>query len=494
MKKLLSTHYLTLLLCLLGLSSCEFQKAITDYDDYNSSLLEQIQKRGTLRVASRNGPTTFFEGRNGPDGFEYSLAQLFAEEIGVNLEMTNTDSLGYIFKGLETGYFNLAAAGLIITDEPGQRISFSQTYLDITEQLIYHSANTTPYSVQDIIGHSIVVMAGSAHVEHLKQLQVTYPTLSWTELQDIESTELLEKIERGEFEFAILNSNEFVVNQGLYPNTRIAFDLAKPQALAWALPEHDDGSLQVAVNKFFTRIKQDGTLDFLKEQFYGHNGEIAQVNSRAFMKRVKKRLPDFVDIFKKAGAKYDIDWQLLAAIAYQESHLDPRATSPTGVRGMMMLTQMTADEMGIKNRVDVKQSINGGAKYLDMIFDNLPKTITETDRTSLALAAYNVGLGHLNDARKLTEKSGGNPDSWKDVKEYLPLLQKKSYYKKTKHGYARGQEPVNYVQHIRHYYNLLGWSEILEQRHLASLFDRQNPQKTVSYDVAEEPLYKLSLL
>jgi len=148
----------------------------------------------------------------------------------------------------------------------------------------------------------------------------------------------------------------------------------------------------------------------------------------------------------------------LAAIGYQESHWKARARSRTGVRGLMMLTRTTAKEMGVKNRLNAEQSIKGGSAY----FAKLKKRfehINEPDRTWIALAAYNVGAGHVRDAQKITEKQGGDPERWMDLKERLPLLAQKKYYKKTQFGFARGYEPVEYVQNIRRFYDLLVWRE-----------------------------------
>ena len=489
-------YSITVLCCISLLIGCNSIEIVDDTPTL--SQLEQIQTAGVLKVASRNGSTTFFEGRNGPTGFEYHLAKEFADELGVTLEITNNESLDSIFTGLETGDINIAAAGLTKTQTKTQTKKtgaiYSSAYLDITQQLIYHSRNKAPTSPKDLIGRSILVIANSAHTALLTELKQTYPELTWIEQEDAESTELLDKIESGEIEFTIINSNEYAVNRGLYPNTRIAFDIAEPQQLAWALSNNKDtldDSLELAVNQFMNRISTDGTLVKLKDIFYGHANNVDQIGSKTFMRKIKQRLPKYVDEFKTAAELYNLDWQLLAAVAYQESHLNPLATSPTGVRGMMMLTQITAKEVGIKNRIDAKQSIHGGAKYLSKIMKRF-SDIDEADRTWFTLAAYNVGFGHVRDARKITDLQGGNPNRWMEVKERLPLLQKKAYYKYTRYGYARGQEPVTYVQNIRHFYNLLTWSTILEQRHIASA---DIPTiKTVSYETTQNPTYLLSLL
>jgi membrane-bound lytic murein transglycosylase F len=111
--------------------------------------------------------------------------------------------------------------------------------------------------------------------------------------------------------------------------------------------------------------------------------------------------------------------------------------------------------MGISDRLDARQSILGGAKYLILLKDTLPDRIAEPDRTWLALAAYNQGIGHLEDARRIAHAKGMNPDSWADVKQTLPLLARGGFEKFTKYGYARGGEAVIFVESIRSYYDIL---------------------------------------
>jgi membrane-bound lytic murein transglycosylase F len=182
------------------------------------------------------------------------------------------------------------------------------------------------------------------------------------------------------------------------------------------------------------------------------------------MQHIEQRLPRYQAWFEKAGKDSGIDWRLLAAIGYQESHWNPKAVSPTGVRGLMMLTQDTMKQLGIdKSRHDPQASIEGGARYIRRVKKRLPKRIKNPDRTWMALAAYNIGFGHLEDARILTQDDGADPDKWIDVKKYLPRLSQKKWYKKARHGYARGQEPVRYVENIRSYYDILVW--VTEREH-----------------------------
>ena len=190
------------------------------------------------------------------------------------------------------------------------------------------------------------------------------------------------------------------------------------------------------------------------------------MGSHTFNRNMRKTLPNYQALIQQVADEYQLDWHLLAAIAYQESHWNPLATSPTGVRGMMMLTLPTARELGVENRLDPLQSLRGGARYLKNIKRRLPQRIAEPDLTWFALAAYNIGMGHLEDARVITQRLGANPDVWVDVMAHLPYLQKSKYYKTVRHGFARGTEPVTYVQNIRHYYSILEWQDIAQNRPL----------------------------
>ena len=195
----------------------------------------------------------------------------------------------------------------------------------------------------------------------------------------------------------------------------------------------------------------------MNDKHYGHIEEFNYVDTRMFIQAIEQKLPKYQPLFEKYGQ--EVDWRLLAAISYQESHWEPHARSYTGVRGMMMLTLPTAKQMGIKSRLDAEQSIRGGAKYFKRLIGRMPARIPDPDRLWFALASYNIGLGHLNDARKITQQQGGDPDRWVEVKERLPLLKQKKFYKKTRYGYARGDEPVNYVENIRRYYDTLTWMD-----------------------------------
>jgi membrane-bound lytic murein transglycosylase F len=435
--------FLILMLCVL--SSC----------DTPSNQLEQILERGELRVVSRYGLTSYYNNGDELAGFEYELAQRFADYLGVTLKVTVPENLSKTLDMIENGQADIAAAGLTITRARQNRLRFGPIYHEVTQQLIYRHGSSPPRDITEISSGQLEIVANSSHAEQLAVLQQEIPLLSWLENPNIDTSGLLELVQLELIDYTVVDSNEMAASHSLYPELRVAFDLSDPQPLAWGMRRSDDMSLQVAVNTFFEDIENSGYLDQLIEKYFGHIRRFDYVDSRAIHRRIQTHLPQYQSILKAAALAYDYDWRLLAAIAYQESHWNPEAVSSTGVRGLMMLTQGTANEMGVIDREDPEQSIFAGTAYLTMMKNRLPERIDEPDRTWLALAAYNIGLGHLEDARVLTEKNGGNPDRWADVRENLPLLAKQQWFSQTRHGYARGAEPVRYVGNIRRYYDIM---------------------------------------
>lgn len=435
---------------------------------HTPSALELILSSGKLPILSRNGPTTYYEGSNGLDGFEYTLAKAFADHLGVELTISEEEHLGSLIGAVGSERGQIGAAGLTVTEERIKKVRFTEAYMSVTQQLIYRSGSTRPRSLDDLQGKTILVISDSAHVETLKLLQKRYSGLRWHEQSNIEMVDLIEMVHNGDIDLTIVDSNAYELNRTLFPLARVAFDLSEPQKIAWAFPKSVDNSLFDLANNFILEAQQSGLIDNIQDQYFGKLNTMDAGSALTFAKRMETRLPRWKEHLKMAAEQHQLDWQLLAAISYQESHWNPKAQSYTGVRGLMMLTLTTAKEMGIKNRLDPEQSILGGAKYLKKIYDRLPTSIQGDDRQWLTLAAYNIGFGHMEDARVLTEREGGNPDKWDDVKLYLPLLAKRKYYRTLKHGYARGWEPVTYVRNIRNYYNTIVWHQQIKQSRMAT--------------------------
>lgn len=419
--------------------------------------LQHIRDSGVLHVLTRNAATTYYTGPHGLEGLEYALVKAFAEHLGVSLKMSTEDNLKDMLNKVEENKVDFAAAGLTVTTEREKTLLFTESYQSITQQLIYHRSISRPKSMDDTIEGMMEVMANSSHVEKLNELKKKYPLLTWDENKDADSTELLNLVAERVIDFTIADSNEVLLNRRFHPNLRIAFDISKPQKLAWAFPKNADNSLYLEANKFLKSYKKSGQLAQLINRHYNHARNYDYAGTPTYLGHVRYRLPRYQEFFEREGEINNIDWQLLAAVAYQESHWNPRAISPTGVKGIMMLTNATAKDLGILDRTVPEESIKGGAQYLRELSQRFSPDLDEQDRLWFTLAAYNVGFGHVQDARIITKRRGGNPDKWLDVKQSLPLLRIKRWYKNTRYGYARGNEPVKYVENIRSYYDILHW-------------------------------------
>ncbi|MBE0484185.1 MAG: membrane-bound lytic murein transglycosylase MltF [Bacterioplanes sp.] len=421
--------------------------------------LDRILESQELVMITRNAPTTFYEDRSGLTGYEYELAKAFADYLGVELRVVVADHLTDLFTQVDDQQVAFAAAGITANEERQRWMRFSSPYSYVNEVVVYQRQGKEPKDISDLIGTSIVVATDSSHAIRLRTLQQTTPTLSWRETQSLEVTDLLHMVSSGQLDYTIVDSNEFDMLQAYFPNLATSLVLSERLPLAWAFRHSRDDSLVQAANAFFESSHTQTHLTSLNERFYGHLNQLDYVGARYFLRQTERKLDQYKPLFVQAAEQYEFDWRLLAAVGYQESHWNPRARSFTGVRGMMMLTLNTSRELGVTNRLDPKQSVDGGSRYLAHLRQRLAPTVQEPDRTWLALAAYNVGFGHLTDARRITTELGGDPNLWADVKEALPLLSQKRYYHQTRHGYARGQEPVDYVQNIRRYYDMLVWRD-----------------------------------
>ena len=419
--------------------------------------LEKIQRSGVLHVLTRVDPTTYFQSPQGYAGLEHDLVKLFAEQIGVEAKFEVPDNFGKILDDISTGKADIAAAGITITQQRKQVMRFAPAYHEISEQLVYHANHRRPKTVNDLDKGILEVASGTSHVESLKNLKQNNPKLEWAINKEIDSNGLLYLLHEGLIDYTVADSNQILLIRRFYPALNIAFDVSEIQQLAWALPISKDTSVYDEVERFFQRIIADKTLAQLIEKYYGHASTLNYVDNCTFREHRKSRLPQYQEYFDQAAKEHGIDWRLLAAIGYQESHWLDNAVSPTGVEGIMMLTNDTAKLLNIKNRRDPVESIEGGARYFKQRIQVMPEDIPEPDRTWFALASYNVGTGHLHDARIITEKLGGDPNKWMDVKKRLPLLSQPKWYEQAQYGQARGDEPVQYVENIRGYYDLLVW-------------------------------------
>lgn len=419
------------------------------------SLLEKIRADGTLIVLTTNEPTAYYFDRDDkPAGPEYEMSLAFAESLGVEADFRVFDSLPEVIDALRRGEGHIAAAGITVTDTRLKHFDFGPTYQTVNEELICHRNSIRVTQIADITGLQIVIPAQSSYIRTLTQLQTKIPGIQWQADDQLLTPQLMKKVWQKKIQCTLADSTIVAINRRYYPELSVKFTLAANSHLAWMYPK-DSPQLSDAITQWFADFNQSSALEQLQEKYYGFVEVFDYVDIKRFLRRIDKRYPKYREMFETAAEEAGIPSTLLAAVSYQESHWNPRAKSPTGVRGIMMLTQPVAKSLGVTSRLDARQNIFAGAKYLRKMHDMVGEEVPEPDRTWLAMASYNVGRGHFHDAQGLARKLGKNPQRWADMKEILPLLSQKKYYKDLRYGYARGNEPVRYVTRIRNYRDLL---------------------------------------
>ena len=417
------------------------------------SSLEAIKERGSITLITRNNANCYYIYRNEPAGFEYDLAKRFSEHLGVELKVI-TPSWNQMIPKLNQGKGDFIAAGFTITDKRKEKVDFSQGYLSVQQQIVVHRGDRAIRDISDLDGKTVHVRAGTTYEERLEELnQREDMNIDIERHGDLPTEELIRRVARKRIRITVADSNIALLNRRYYPSIRIAFPIEEEQSLGWAVRKENDQLLR-AINSFLNKIEDNGVFAKIHERYYAGVHIFDYVDLVKYHERLETRLPRFKKIIKKQAQKYGFDWKLIAAVVYQESHFDPNARSYTGVRGLMQVTQVTAMEMGITNRMDPEQSVRAGVKYLKGLYDRWEE-ISGLDRFKFALASYNVGYGHVRDAQKIARQQGYDPQQWSGLKKALPLLRIKKYYSQTRYGYARGTEPVRYVKRVMKYYNIL---------------------------------------
>ncbi|MFP3983121.1 MAG: membrane-bound lytic murein transglycosylase MltF [Desulfurivibrionaceae bacterium] len=415
--------------------------------------LQKIKKSGELHLLTRNNANCYYIYRDEPMGFEYDLVKAFSNYLDVDLKV-HTSNWNHMFENLYKNKGDLLAAGITINREREKIADFSDSYMEIQQQVVVNRSNRKIQEISDLSGRKVHVREGTTYRNRLKELNGQNDLgIEIVLHKDKPTEELIRGVARDQIDITIADSNIALMNRRYYPDIRIAFPIAEPQALGWAVKKGDNELLE-EINTFLAKIKENGKYEEIYERYYGNVHIFDYVDLIKFHRRLESRLPRYKEIIKDQAERHGFDWRLIAAMIYQESHFNPRAVSFTDVKGLMQVTLTTAREMGINNRLDPEQSVKAGVSYLRKLYQRWDK-IEGQDRLLYALASYNIGYGHVSDACKIAERQGLPPDRWASLEETLPLLRIKKHYKNTTYGYTRGTEPVRYVNRIMNYYDIL---------------------------------------
>lgn len=423
-----------------------------------ASLLDKIRAKKYLNVVLLNSPSTYYIGSDGPKGFEYDILDAYSKHLGVELNITTANTTKEAIDLSKNPDIHITSASLAKTPLREKNFNFGPSYFEVQEQVVCYRGmlwnGNFPKNIENLAGLKIIVGEETSYSETIESLRADGFDINATYTSEYSTEELLAKVASNEIDCTIADSNIYGLNQRYFPKIALAFSISSREQLAWVLAPNSK-ELEADMYSWLNGFNQSGEMARLKDHYYSFAFFFDYYDTKMFYERIQTRLPEYKKYFEEYGDKYNISWSVLAAQSYQESHWNPKARSYTGVRGLMMLTQTTAAHLGVQDILDPKQSIEGGAKHLNEMMKLVSPEVEGEDRLKFALAAYNIGMGHIIDAQILTENMGLNKNLWNDLKKALPLLEQKKYYKTLKHGYARGSEPVKYVDSIYDYRDIL---------------------------------------
>ncbi len=446
--------------CFLLIAECVHIRS-TSY--IGSHTLKRIEITRRVRLITDNSANTYYIYRDTPMGFEYDMAKEFAKFLHARL-VVEVPGWNDMFSYLEENRGDFIAAGLTITEQREKKVDFSRPYMTIQQHLIHHKLISDIKDIYQLDGKTIHVRRGTTYETRLKELVKQGIKINIVLHDNIPTEELIRMVAERKIKYTVADSNIALLNRRYYPDIRIGIPIEEKENLGWATRKGDKRFLS-EMNRFLKMAEKTGIQGKIYEKYYGTVEIFDYFDLKKFHERIDTRLPKYEALIKKEAAKYGFDWRMIAAVIYQESHYNADAISRTGVRGLMQVTLDTAREMEIKNRRNPAQSIKAGIKYLDVLYNRFDDIKNKHQRLLFALASYNIGYGHVRDAQKLAEERGLDKNSWASLKQVLPLLAVRKFYKTTEHGYARGREPVKYVEQILSYY------DILKQKAKTSYFD-----------------------
>jgi len=415
--------------------------------------VEDILKSGEITVITRNNAHCYYIYRGQEMGFEYDLARSFADYLGVRLRVRIAESWGGMIPDLANGTGDFIAASMTITPERQEQVLFSDGYYEIQQHIIAHRNNQGLTGIQDLTGLTIHVRKGTSYQNRLSSLREEGIDIRIVLYDDMPTQDLISMVANNTIGVTIADSNIALLNRRYYPQIRVSAAISEKEYLGWAVhPEAVD--LHQRINAFLNAIRDDGRFDEIYRRYYANVEFFDYLDLRAFHRSIKGRLPRYSETIQRSADKYRFDWRLIAAQIYQESHFKPTAKSHMGAYGLMQLTPTMARSLGVEDILNPVENINAGVAYLRDLYDHFDR-VPQSDRLPFALAAYNIGLGHIWDARHLARERNLDPNRWSSLSETLPLLRYRKYNRNLKYGYARGSEPIRYVNQIMIYYDIL---------------------------------------
>ena len=468
--------YLTLILLAI-FSACN-TSSVQEADHPQNEVhidLDSIQNLGKLKVLMEYNATNYFIYKGNPMGFEYELLSKYAKHVGVDLEVIPIINNDSVFVELNRGKADVIAANLAITEERLLKTNFTEPVF-ITRQVLVQRKpegwrkmrksqlkKELLQSPLDLVGKTVTISKESSFYSRIKSLSneiggtININTVSG----EYSIEELIEKVATQEIQYTIADKNVAKVSQWQYPNIDASLAISLDQKIAWATRKSST-KLTQSINEWLEEFKKTKKFNLLYNKYFKNQKGFNQRISHQYYTLTSGAISPFDKTIQQEASKINWDWELLAAMIYQESHFNNKARGWGDSFGLMQFMPITGAKFGVDTNSTPQENIVAGVKYLKYL-DNYwePIIADTTQRIRFILASYNVGPGHLLDARRLAEKHGKDPFIWdNNVDFYLLNKSKPKYYKDevVRHGYCKGYITYNYVNEIiaryEHYKNM----------------------------------------
>ncbi len=456
-----ASYYLRQKLTLIGLL-CLFVISTNGCDGFWSASkqdIHEVQQQEEIRVLAVEGPLVYRVGKNREKyGIDYDLIQNFAKEYNLKIKWLPVRTQQEAIEILEQGQVDMAVGRIHGSGKEARSFLVSPAIED-THLSLFCRKNQRIQMMDDLTDKRIVIFEKDLEFDPIGLIKSQMnsndaATVHFDVWMNGNTPTAFREVALKNADCVVAENFEAAFWTETFLTIEKNFPLSPTYSLNW-LVHPSKNSLLNLLRAWYVSASRKDEINRVHDRYHLFARELSGHDVRIFLQKSRQTLPKYIRDIKRSSVRHRLPWQLIAAVAYQESNWNPHARSYTGVRGIMQLTNETANLMGVENRRDPAQSIEGGTKYIRFLYEKIPSDINSKDRLALTLAAYNIGYGHLLDAQKLAESLGKNPESWKDLKSVLPLLTKKKYFSRTTFGYARGYETVQYVERTKSYYHLL---------------------------------------
>ncbi len=427
--------------------------------------LDIILEKDTLYVLTGYNAYSYFIYKGQPMGFEHDLAQKLAEFLGVTPSFIIVKDISEMFTMLDKGNGDLIAFNLTVTKDRTEQMAFVNFY-NTTKQvlvqrkpenwrkLMYHQIEKELIrDPAELIDKTIIVRSNSSYIPRLINLSEEIGGDINIVEADPELTieDLVEQVANGEIDYTISDENIAMLNTAFHQNIDVQTEISLSQRIAWAVNKKSTKLLDT-INYWIDSIKSTRYFAVTYNRYFKNRYAYKRRVASEYLLLKGGKISEYDDLIQVSAQKLNWDWRLIASQMYQESQFNKNAKSWAGAVGLMQLLPSTAEMYGITNLYDPSSNINAGTKYLIYLNKYWTEFVKDsTERIKFVLASYNIGLGHIDDARKLAIKYGANPNIWEEnVEFYLLQKSKPKFYNDevVRNGYCRGKETYRYVRDI----------------------------------------------